>query len=54
MGDNDIHNVKKKVKFSIQVRRDNMAAFPYLMKMGMTKNQEIALVSKEIWDYLLS
>ena len=32
---------------------DNMTALSYLIKMGDIKNQELTVIRKEIWQYLL-
>ena len=35
-------------------QRDNMTALSYLVKMGGTRNREMATLAKEIWDFALS
>lgn len=38
---------------SIHIQMDNIMALTYLVKMGGTKNKDMSVLSKEIWDYLL-
>lgn len=43
-----ILTISQSVGISINLRMDNMAALPYLMKMGGTIKQEIVSISKKI------
>ena len=45
--------ITKKKGTSIHVIIDNMVVPSYLIKIGDKKTQELATISKEIWDYLL-
>jgi len=45
---------KNKPVKAIHIRMDNIVAITYLLKMGSTKNQEMTIISKEIWNYLMS
>lgn len=38
---------------AIHIQTDNIVALSYLIKMGGTKNQDLTLLSKEIWEYLM-
>ena len=33
---------------------DNIVAFIYLKKMGVTKNQKMIILPKEVWEMLIS
>jgi len=39
---------------STQCSYTNVVALTYLLKMGGTKNEEMTVLSKEIWEYLLA
>ena len=39
---------------SIHIQMDSIVALSYLAKMGGTRNKSLTVLSKEIWDYLLS
>ena len=39
---------------SIHIEMDNIVALTYLKKMGGTKNQKMTILSKEIWEMLIS
>ena len=39
---------------SIHIQMDSIVALSYLVKMGGTRNKSLTVLSKEIWDYLLS
>ena len=43
-----------KLVTTLHLQIDNMAALPYLVKMGGTRNQELLKVTREIYDYLLA
>ena len=45
--------LKERNVISVHIRMGNMTALSYLMKIGGTKNQELTVISKEIWQYLL-
>ena len=38
---------------AIRLQMDNIAALAYILKMGGTANQEMKLISKELWEVLL-
>ena len=44
----------KKLVTAIHIQIENMAALPYLVKIGGTRSPELLQVAKEIWDYLLA
>ena len=39
---------------SICIQMDNIVAISYLVKMGGTRNKSLTVLSKKIWDYLLT
>ena len=39
---------------AIHIQMDSIVALSYLVKMGGTRNKSRTVLSKEIWDYLLS
>ena len=39
---------------SIHIQLDSIVALSYLVKMEGTRNKSLTVLSKEIWDYLLS
>ena len=45
--------LKEKDAILVHIPMDNMTALSYFMKMRGTKNQELTVISKEIWEYLL-
>ena len=45
--------LKERDAISVHIRMDNMTALSYLIKMGDIKNQELTVIRKEIWQYLL-
>ena len=45
--------LKERYATSAHIHMDNMIALSYVMKMGVTKKQELTEISKEIWLYLL-
>ena len=49
---NDLH-IKERDTISVHIHMDNVTALSYLIKMGDTKNQELTVIRKEIWQYLL-
>ena len=49
----NVLHIKERDAISVHIRMDNMTALSYLIKMGDIKNQELTVIRKEIWQYLL-
>ena len=39
---------------TIHIQMDSIVSLSYLVKMGGTRNKSLTVLSKEIWEYLLS
>ena len=45
---------KDEKRASIHIKIDNMAALSYILNMGGTKNWDMLVIAKRIWEYLLA